>query len=518
MRIQHVSHACLLLETTEMRLATDPWFEGPAFGGQWHVFPKPVDPKVIDQAEVILLSHGHEDHLHEPTLRCFAGNKLAIYPYDWYEGNVPYLRQLGFRRVIEAPSYKPIKLGDATTVTFVKVGPDSIIVIEGDGRVVVNVNDALHSCEPALIARVTAQLKARWPRIDTVLCGFGGASFYPNTIHCDGKDDVEVARVREQLFVHNFCSIVKTLEPAVAVPFAADFVLLAEPQRWINTARFPRECIAGYYDQHFRSGRDQVRIIPLYPGDVLENNRLAARSPYRDQIRNGSLDHLIAEHYASEIQALAARVAIPPADLDDLDTALLARLNKQAKTVPLDRLARIVFTVRLNDVIGPLCLNVSFAGRSARVEHAVAPAPGALFILETSSDLLRSLFSHPWAGDVLVIGYGGEIRVMDSASIHNGLFASSLELLTAYPSSVASLFRNPVRMGRYLVQNPGQALERIRQKLASNRRAGGEPAIPSLIKSPNWLTEPAATLRELCGLPEWPERLASTLPASGSQL
>ena len=69
MRVTYVSHACLLIDTGTSIITTDPWFEGPAFCGQWNVFPRPVDTPALDQASVVLLSHAHEDHLHEPTLR-----------------------------------------------------------------------------------------------------------------------------------------------------------------------------------------------------------------------------------------------------------------------------------------------------------------------------------------------------------------------------------------------------------------------------------------------------------------
>lgn len=513
MRIRHICHASLLIETGGLRLATDPWFDGPAFSSQWHVFPRPLEPQRVNEAEVILISHGHEDHLHEPTLRALAAGKRAVYPYDWYDGNVPYLKSLGFCEVTEARSWKPIRLNGSVTVTFIKVGPDSIMVFEGEGRVVINVNDALHSSEPAVIDRVTAQLKARWPTIDTVFCGFGGASYYPNAIHADGKQDVDVARVREQLFAHNFCRIAQALAPAVAVPFAADFVLLAEHQRWINTVRFPREQLAGYYDRHFRQPGDRVRILPLYPGDVLEDNRLTERSPYRDRMREGGLDHLIVEQYAAEIRALAARKPPTPSDVQDLAACLLARLTEQARALPPGRLARIRFAIRLTDVAAPLCLNLSFPGGRAAVEWGVQPAPGSLFVLETTSGLLRSLFSHPWAGDVLIIGYSGDIRLAERAPMDHALFVTCMDLLTAYPSPVASLRRHPVRMARYLAQNPGLLLDRLRQKLGLRRAAAGPAAVRSLIKGSQWLTEPADQLRATCGLPEWPAHPIPPVPA-----
>ena len=37
-----------------------------------------------------------------------------------------------------------------------------------------------------------------------MFCGFGGAGYFPNTIRCPGKNDLEIGQAREQLFAHNF--------------------------------------------------------------------------------------------------------------------------------------------------------------------------------------------------------------------------------------------------------------------------------------------------------------------------
>jgi len=85
MKVTCISHACLLIDTGSFLIATDPWFDGPAFCDQWHVFPKPIDTEPVATAPVILISHPHEDHLHEPTLRRVCREpKTLFYPFYWY--------------------------------------------------------------------------------------------------------------------------------------------------------------------------------------------------------------------------------------------------------------------------------------------------------------------------------------------------------------------------------------------------------------------------------------------------
>src|SRR5262249_45348457 len=147
--------------------------------------------------------------------------------------------------------------------------------------VFVNVNDALHAYPPKIVDVFIEHIRQRWPSIDTVFCGFGGASYFPNAIHCPGKNDAEIAEAREQMLAHAFCRIVHDLNPRTAVPFAADFALLRANQRWINERRFPRVLIPEYYRACFGEAKNGPHIHIMYPGDALLDNELLRSSPYR---------------------------------------------------------------------------------------------------------------------------------------------------------------------------------------------------------------------------------------------
>ena len=208
MKIEYIGHACLSVDTGDCKILTDPWLIGPAYCGQWNLFPKPVNPGAAKDCQVVLFSHGHEDHFHPPTIRALPKEARMCYPYTWYGGIQPYLDEMGFRTVGEVPTDRTIWLTPDTKVTYVVNNQDSIMVIEAGKTVLVDINDALHSYPPAVVDVFIQHIRERWPAIDTVFCGFGGASYFPNTIHCEGKNDREIAEAREQLFVHAFCRIV----------------------------------------------------------------------------------------------------------------------------------------------------------------------------------------------------------------------------------------------------------------------------------------------------------------------
>src|SRR5262249_39621093 len=70
MRIDLIGHASLLVRSGDLALLTDPWWAGPAYRRQWFAYPFPVPERYRDvRPDALYLSHGHEDHMHEPTLR-----------------------------------------------------------------------------------------------------------------------------------------------------------------------------------------------------------------------------------------------------------------------------------------------------------------------------------------------------------------------------------------------------------------------------------------------------------------
>ncbi len=44
---------------------------GPAYCEQWYVFPPPLNnyKQLLNDIDYVLISHGHEDHVHHETLK-----------------------------------------------------------------------------------------------------------------------------------------------------------------------------------------------------------------------------------------------------------------------------------------------------------------------------------------------------------------------------------------------------------------------------------------------------------------
>ena len=494
MKIEYICHACIVVETEDLKIATDPWLNNPTYCGQWHLFPKPLNSEKLNDIDAIFISHGHEDHLHEDTLRTLDKNAKVYYPYSFFGGAKEYIESIGFNDVKEAITLKTYKVSDKTSVTFIINSHDSLMVIESGGKVLINVNDALHSSPEKVINHYLEEIKRRWDKVDYVFCGFGGASYFPNTMHLKGKDDWAISLAREQLFTHNFCRVVEGLKPKIAVPFAADFALLDEEQRWINEARFPRHKMAAYYEKHFADENYKPDIIDMYSGDILDGLELKSLSSYRKDFKDGELLHLLEEQYSDEIAEIDKIEFITESEIEPLIEEVRQNIAKRMTLFSDEKLNRLIFTLQIEDVEEHSFVNISFDNGNIDIERDNEASSDSLLTMKLSSEVLRYSIGSDWGADVVSIGYGAEIQISDKRAAEVDLESICMNLLACYPT-MGDLKKTPLRTMKFLLMNPPRFTTSIRKLRQFNAESEN-------YDRKTWLLEDADDIRQKYNLPK----------------
>lgn len=508
MKITYISHATLLIEVDGIKILTDPWVHGPAYCEQWYIFPPPVDGfgNLLKDIDFVLISHGHEDHCHHETLKLINRTAKIYYPYSWYDGAAQYFENIGFTDVKEALNEKKYALSKDVSVTYYANNLDNVLAISSKDHTLIDINDALPSAAPIMIDYFVQKLKTNHPCIDFVFSSYGGASYYPNTIKCDWKDDMEVGKLREVFILNNFCKIIKGLDPEFAIPFASDFVLLDEDQQWMNKVKFPRNKIPDYFKQHYPKVEVSTRILELYPGDKIVRKEVILNSDYHKKFEQNDIDVLVQEVYQNDIDKKHGIELIS----NDVFMALLDQVEKHvmsnAHIVPENIRKALLYSIQISDYSNDYYIGINLTGSEPAVELLTEPPKDQKLTIKLKSQTLNYSLNEEWGGDAIIIGYGCEITVYHKESIENDLDNYAVQLLTRYPNTRSYIKKNPFRAMKYLFS------DKIKRKVLWDKvfdRSKEVPYMDPVLKSDDiWLSRSNCDICKKCNMPLLTEELA----------
>ena len=487
MRVDFVGHATLLIRHGSLTLLTDPWWTGPAYRDQWYPYPIPVPERYdLSQVDAVYISHSHEDHLHAPTLRAVldaAPHALAIIPLRYDTQMRDYVKRIGFRRIKEAASGTPFVLRrgkSAARLTVLTHMDDSLLGVEAGREVLLDVNDALHSSRRELILEYCRVLRRRFPRIDYLFCGFGGASYFPNCVHVPGKDDVAVARARERYFLQNFALIAERLRPRHAFPFAAHFVLPAERIWWISATRLQLEAP----EKTLRRLAPQVPVAfhDLRPGDFVEDGEVYA-SAAPSAVEPEAVRTEVLAHYPPP----RPRPSIDQAGFEELVEEVRARAEQRAQSAAFD--AALVLTD-----FKPQVIHVQVTPQVTRVqavERRLLDEINPQVVFETRSDLVRSTLRSPFGKDLISIGYGAEVRVRSRSDLDGAPHDRLLQLLAPTQARWRQHLRErPLRAARFVLGDPSMRYAAANRLFHLSSNAHEVRPGPAPYDISDWVTVP----------------------------
>jgi len=496
MRIEYICHSCLYIETEDTNLVIDPWFKGPAYQNQWQLFPKPVEVGMLKQVKNILFSHGHEDHLHEESLKELPIDAQVFYPYQWRTGAKKYFKSMGFNTVKEAVSFKQYKLSKTLAVTYIGFSLESVIVIEYKDKLIVNINDALNSHHQTVVDMFLEKITSLWPKIDMLFAGWSGAGYFPNTLHYKHKNDYEVGVIREQYFGNHLCKIIQYLKPKMVIPFAPGFVLLSNDKRWINEVKFPRAGFKKYYEKYFDENTP-IKFNVIYPGDYFVNDTFYNVSPYYKKLINGSLLHTIDEEYHKEINEINTLKPVPLSEIENLVELTKKWLNINKQLYSEIVLKEIRFEIVLKNNFNFNIIQVAYKNGAFEVGLGDRISPEIPLYISTTSQLLLYSLSNEWGGDALTIGYGIDVHINEESILEKNIDIVSVRLITRYPSAMQQLKLHPLRALKYYLNNPLLGKLAIIQKFRLKNTINKFP----FNERDHWITFTKCELCNVCNLP-----------------
>jgi UDP-MurNAc hydroxylase len=284
MRVTAIGHAGLKVETARSSVLVDPWFspEG-AFQASWFQYPSNehlLEADGLERPTAVVISHEHLDHIDPWFLRRLPDDVPVVVPQYPSPVLLRKLEAAGRRNVTTVPQWEPFEIADGLTVFFVSeespINHDSAIVIQADGRSLLNLNDARLS--PIQLREMRAKVGGT---VDVFTFQGAGASWYPMVYDYDAeKSDRLSAQKRAAKFGYTKRTM-EIVEPVIGLPFAGPPAFLDPDLFHLN-----REMERGIFpDQRqvadWLAERGLTNTEVLLPGDAWDADaRRVDRDPH----------------------------------------------------------------------------------------------------------------------------------------------------------------------------------------------------------------------------------------------
>ena len=328
MKITYVSHACILVEVSGIRLLMDPWLVGPCWGGNvWLYPPAKTLPEDFSDIDYFYFSHAHDDHLHAESLARFQPREKEA------KTLIPNLGTY-FEKAVRANGFHNIQILEHGEICEIATGVklemlvndhgdhDSSILLHADGATVLFQTDNLMSIEEA--ARIGSKY-----RIDAVFTITSLTGIFPGFFDFPLETMMRLAQAKCLHSLNYSIDVVTALGAKIAIPYASDLCYLGDLYFANDLHGTDKRDFAKLV---WERGLD-VQPVMMGPGDVIE-------------IANGHIATQLDEHdfgadklgaYAVEMREYVAAIKIEEHQYDRLPyqqdiTTLRAMLDKRASS------------------------------------------------------------------------------------------------------------------------------------------------------------------------------------------
>jgi hypothetical protein len=253
-------------------LATDPWLIGTCYFGAW-ALDHPLSERQIGNvaaSDYIWISHGHPDHLHEPSLDLLRKGQRILIP-DHYDNDIAeFLRAKGFEvRILRYREWFEIN-PRLKVMCFDNMNQDAILVIAVGDALLLNVNDAPVAGETGFLRR----LVAAHPNDKTyllALCSIDADMF--NFVDAAGRSLVRPAEERKPAEVWRVGRLARRLGVRNHCCSSSQHVYARSDTAWANSHRIVWPEMQQYWNQ------PSVRLIEPFVTVDLDSGAITANHP-----------------------------------------------------------------------------------------------------------------------------------------------------------------------------------------------------------------------------------------------
>lgn len=289
MNLEFISNTGLFLENKGKVFGMDLWTTQGAFEGSWHHYPPLCKTKWdISDCSYIYISHIHPDHCDFNALKNANKNCKFIVPNYFNKLIERKLNSFGFNNVLSMKPKETIKLSDDLEVTlypqfvnnlFEKSAfgslIDSALLINWENKKILNCNDNYLTIEWA------KKFKEENKIIDLLLAPHSASGPYPASFRNLTTEikKKEVKRLQQQ-YINHWSDVVKIISPKMAVPCAAEYIIVGE-QSWKNPYIGLARAKEAKKNFDKRFGKNYTKTFAMDCGTILNLNTMKVKNKLR---------------------------------------------------------------------------------------------------------------------------------------------------------------------------------------------------------------------------------------------
>lgn len=269
-----IGNATLICHDRGPLLTTDPWIQGSAYFGSWitsHEIPAEQLANIA-ACKYLWISHGHPDHLSPESLERLRDKEILL--PDHYGGRVAKdLREQGYNvRVLTDGVWT--QLSDRVRVlSIADFCQDAILLVDLDGRLIVNSNDASDNGAGPFVRETVAKFDTSFLMC---LTGYGDADMIHFTDEA-GKL-IEPPAMKHEPFIDGIQEILRAFGIKHFVPFSSLHKYQRTDSIWANA------CITPVEDYAVRFSSPAHEMLPAFCRfDLLKEEAAAIDPPARPE-------------------------------------------------------------------------------------------------------------------------------------------------------------------------------------------------------------------------------------------